>query len=101
MKKSTTVIIVTGLVALVLSVITGVISMFLLAGATKKAVDDIDIGQYSEQIQNWIDEHSDGFDEITVDSEGNSVEVGLGGVHVESEDGTVVSVGSDGISISN
>ncbi len=100
MKKSTIAIIVTGLVSLVLSVITGVISIVLLAGATKKAVDDIDIGRYSEQIQEWVDEHADELTTVNVDSaEGSLVQVGPDGVHVESDDGSIVDVGLDGISI--
>ena len=100
MKKSTVVIIVTGLVALVLSIITGVISLFLIAGAAKEKVEAIDVDHYVEQVQEWVDENIDtAGSQVDVDSDGNKVHVGTDGIHVESEDGTVVEFGTNGIDI--
>ena len=56
MKKSTAVIIVTGLVSLALAIIFGVISLILLAGALKKDTGKIDISKYTTEVQEWVDD---------------------------------------------
>ena len=54
MKKSTIAMVMITIVSLALSVVFGVIALFMLAGATKKSLDDVDFGKYSEDIQGWL-----------------------------------------------
>ncbi|MCR5059961.1 MAG: hypothetical protein K6A80_02900 [Saccharofermentans sp.] len=95
MKKSTVTLIVITAVSLALSVVFAVISMFVLAGATKKRLDDVDFGKYTSQIEEWLD---DAKSEITVDTDEANVSIGSSGIHVETNDKNV-DIGANGIRV--
>ena len=103
MKKSTAGIIITGLVALVLSIITGAAAAVLLAGAAKQKIDRIDFTKYSNEIQEWVDENitSGSGSGVVVNTEDNQVVVGANGIHVSTEDGSKVDIGADGIRVND
>lgn len=103
MKKSTAGIIITGLVALVLSIITGTIAAVLIAGAAKQKIDRIDFTKYSNEIQEWVDENitDNRGSGVVVNSDDNQVSVGSDGIHVSTGDGNKVDIGADGIRINN
>lgn len=95
MKKSTVTLIVLTAVSLALSVVFAVIAMFVLAGATKKRLDDVDFGKYTNQIEEWLD---DARNEIEVNTDEANVSIGASGIHVETDD-TNVELGLDGIRV--
>ncbi|SCW66954.1 hypothetical protein SAMN02910456_02500 [Ruminococcaceae bacterium YRB3002] len=96
MKKSTIVMVMITIVSLALSVVFGVIAVFMLLGATEKSLDEVDFGKYVSQIEEWID---DAGSSVNVEADGNKVNVSAGGVHVESDDGHTVDVGLNGIMV--
>ena len=95
MKKSTVTLIVMTAVSLALSVVFAVIAMFVLAGAAKKSLDDVDFGKYTSQIEEWV---NDAKSSIDVETDDANVSIGASGVHVETADNTV-DVGVNGIRV--
>jgi len=93
MKKSTLALVIMTVVSLALSVVMGVIAVFVLAGEAKQAAKEIDFAAEFNKVRSW-------FDDSGSDSDGDAkVRISASGVHVETDDGKTVDVGYDGIKI--
>lgn len=85
MKKFDLIMLITGLVALVLSIITTIVLIFVFMAAVGS---EIKSGKIEEGIKEFTSELGE-YSEII---DGN-------GIHVESDDGTVVDIGPNGINV--
>ncbi len=85
MKKFDLIMLITGLVALVLSIITTIVLIFVFMAAVGSEIK-------SGKIEEGIKEFTSELGEYSQFIDGD-------GIHVESEDGTIVDINSNGISV--
>lgn len=100
MKKFDLFMLVTGLVSLVLAIVTSVVLIFVFTAAVKTEVESGKIEEGFNRFIAWVDnigdENSDGFH---IESDGTVVDIGPSGINVVDGDNTV-NISPSGINVS-